>query len=163
PIFLYADANQSIDEFPLYDELDDNSIEEFRRRMFFSPFGGALAGQFYVPGSPSFIDPKFDPRFYALRYGLQSWVTSPSAEIADDLIAGRLGMRHRLQTKRGPFGQERIVDWMTLDANTTWFPDDERDNFGQPIGMTDYDFKWHLGDRFSILSDGAAEWFGSGV
>lgn len=160
---LYADANQSIDEFPLYDELDDDSIEEFRRRMFFSPFGGNLAGQFYVPGSPSFIDPKFDPRYYALRYGLQSWVTSPSAEIADDLMAGRLGMRHRLQTKRGPYGQERIIDWMTFDANTTWFPDDERDNFGQPIGVTDYDFKWHLGDRFSILSDGAAEFFGAGV
>ena len=88
-------------QFPLYDELDDDSIEEFRRRLFFAPFGGGLAGVYYIPGAPSFIDPKFDPRFYALRSGLQGWVTSPSTEIADDLAAVRMGMRHRLQTKRG--------------------------------------------------------------
>jgi len=160
---FYADANQDFNEFPLYDELDDDSIEEFRRRLFFSPFGGNLAGVYAIPGPPSFINPKFDPRFYALRSGMQSWVTSPSTEIADDLSAVRLGMRHRLQTKRGPFGHERIVDWMTFDSNATWFPQDERDNFGQPLGLADYDFRWHLGDRFSILSDGAADFFGDGL
>ena len=82
----------------------------------------SCAGRYYIPGAPSFIDPKFDPRFYALRSGLQGWVTSPSTEIADDLAAVRLGMRHRLQTKRGPLGEERIVDWITFDSNATWFP-----------------------------------------
>ena len=38
----YADATRDLDQFPLYDELDDDSIEEFRRRLFFSPFGGEL-------------------------------------------------------------------------------------------------------------------------
>jgi hypothetical protein len=162
----HADANQSLDELPLYDELDDDSIEEFRRRLFFAPFGGELAGMYYMPtafGAPSTIDPRFDPRFYALRSGLGGWVTSPSAEIADDLTAVRFGMRHRLQTKRGPFGQERIVDWITFESNTTWFPEDGRDNFGEPLGMSNYDFRWHLGDRFSILSDGAADFFHDGL
>ena len=99
--------------------------KRFRRRLFFSPFGGGLAGMYYIPGAPSFIDPKFDPRFYALRSGLQGWVTSPSTEIADDLTAVRMGMRHRLQTKRGPLGEERIIDWLTFDSNATWFPDGE--------------------------------------
>ncbi len=150
--FSYADATRDINDLPLYDELDDDSIEEFRRRMFFPAFGGDMT-----------FNPKFDPRFYALRSGLQGWVTSPSAEIADDLMALRFGMRHRLQTKRGPFGEERIVDWLTFQTNSTWFPDDERDNFGAPMGLIDYDLRWHLGDRFSILSDGAADTFGEGL
>jgi hypothetical protein len=29
--------------------------------------------------------------------------------------------------------------------------------------MIDYDLRWHLGDRFSILSDGNAETFGDGL
>ena len=161
-------ANQSLDRFPLYDELDDDSIEDFRRRLFFSPFGGPqfgtkLAGTYYIPGAPSSIDPKFDPRFYALRYGLQDWVTSPSDEIADDLAAVRMGMHHRLQTKRGAPGEERIVDWVTFDTNATWFPNADRDNAGAAVGLLDYDFRWLLGDRFSILSDGYADTFGDGL
>jgi hypothetical protein len=74
-----------------------------------------------------------------------------------------MGMRNRLQTKRGAPGEERIIDWMTLDTNATWFPDSNRDDFGAPIGLIDYDWKWHIGDRFSILSDGAADTFGDGL
>lgn len=149
----YAEADQNFTEFPLYDEIDDDSVEEFRRRLFFAPVGGSLAGSF---------DPKFDPRFWAIRSGIQDDVSATSMELADDLAAVRFGMRHRLQTKRGAVGEERIVDWMTLDSNATWFPDPNRDNFGQDIGLIDYDWRWHLGDRFSILSDGAADTFGNG-
>jgi hypothetical protein len=164
----WADSSQDLNRFPLYDELDDDSIEEFRRRLFFSPFGGPdfgtkLAGLYYVPGAPSFINPKFDPRFYALRTGMQDWVTAPSYEIADDLAMVRFGMHHRLQTKRGGPDDIHIVDWVTFDANATVFPDPNRDNFGQAVGQMDYDFKWHIGDRFSILSDGYADTFGDGL
>jgi hypothetical protein len=31
------------------------------------------------------------------------------------------------------------------------------------LGLLDYDLRWHLGDRFSILSDGYAETFGDGL
>jgi len=158
-----SDSNQDLNRFPLYDELDDDSIEEFRRRLFFSPFGGKLAGLYYVPGAPSFIDPKFDPRFYALRTGMQDWVSAPSFEIADDLAAVRFGMHHRLQTRRGAPGEERIIDWLTFDSNATVFPDANRDNAGAAVGLMDYDLKWHLGDRFSILSDGYADTFGDGL
>jgi hypothetical protein len=161
-------SNQPLTRFPLYEELDDDSIEEFRRRLFFSPFGGPqfdtkLAGLYYLPGAPSAIDPKFDPRFYALRYGLQDWVTSPSDEIADDMAAVRTGMHHRLQTKHGAPGEEHIVDWMTFDANATLFPNATRDNFGQTAGMLDYDFRWNIGDRTSILSDGYLDTFTDGL
>jgi hypothetical protein len=72
-------------------------------------------------------------------------------------------MRHRLQTKRGAPGEERIIDWVTFDSNATWFPDPDRDNSGADFGLLDYDLRWHLGDRFTILSDGAADTFGDGL
>jgi hypothetical protein len=150
----YADASRDVTRFPLYDELDDDAIEEFRRRLFVAPFGGSLAGTF---------NPKFDPRFYAVRTGIQSWVAAPTSEVVDDLTAVRLGMRHRLQTKRGAIGEERIIDWVTFDSNVTWFPDQNRDNFGEDFGLADYDLRWHIGDRFSILSDGAADFFSQGL
>lgn len=164
----WAEASQSLDRFPLYDQLEDDSQEDFRRRLFFSPFGGpqfggTLAGQYYIPGSPSFIDPKFDPRFVALRNGLQDSVSSPSSEIADDLAAVRLGMHHRLQTKRGGIGDQHIVDYVLFDADATVFPDADRDNAGQAVGLLNYDFQWFLGDRFSILSDGYADTFGDAL
>ncbi len=149
--FNYSDANRNFDELPLYDPLDDISITEFRRRVFDPAF------------PPSITDAKFFPTTYALRSGLQNWVTSPSTEIVDDLMTVRGGMRHRWQTKRGAPGREHIVDWLTIDSNVTWFPDQDRDNFGADFGLFDYDLRWHLGDRFTIVSDGAADFFGDGL
>ena len=149
--FAYADASRNFDELPLYDPLDDISITEFRRRVFDPTL------------PPTIVDPKFFPTTYALRSGLQSWVTSPSTEIADDLMTLRTGMRHRWQTKRGVPGREHIVDWLTIDSNITYFPEQDRDNFGQDFGLFDYDLRWHLGDRFTIVSDGAADFFGNGL
>jgi hypothetical protein len=158
----YADANRNMTEFPLYDSLDDEAIVELHRRLFYAPFNGGLA-PYYTPGAIPTIDPKFDPRYYALRSGIQGWVTSPVTEIADDLTIMRLGMHHRLQTKRGPAGEERIIDWLTLSSNITWFPMENRDNYGHDFGLMDYDMRWYLGDRFTVLSDGAADFFGDGL
>ncbi len=159
----YADANRNLTDFPLYDELDDEAIVEMRRRLFYAPYNGGLAPYYTFPGGIPTIDPKFDPRYYAVRSGMPGWVTSPSTEIAEDLTLMRLGMHHRLQTKRGPAGQQRIVDWLTFNSNVTWFPMENRDNYGQDFGLLDYDLRWYLGDRFTVLSDGAADFFGDGL
>ena len=150
--FSYADANEDPNDLFLYDPLDDISIIEYRRRLL-SPLTPTV----------SLADGKFDPRWYAIRTGLQGWVTSPSTEIVDDLMALRTGMRHRWQTKRGGPGRQHIVDWLTLDTNLTYFPKAERDNFGSELGLFDYDLRWFLGDRFTIVSDGAADFFGEGL
>jgi hypothetical protein len=160
----YSESNRDMTDFPLYDEIDDDVFDDIRRRLFFQPFGGLLAGTYFDPSTtPTTIDPKFDPRFYLLRSNTQGWVTSPSKEIADDLSVVRFGMRHRLQTKRGLGERQHIVDWMTLDSNISWFPQDGRDNFGSDFGLFDYDYSWHLGDRFTLVSDGAADMFGDGL
>ena len=76
-------------------------------------------GHAVADGDPT----QFDERLYALRSGLQDWVTSPSTEIAGDLTALRLGVDQRWQTKRGPPDDRHIIDWITLDTDVTIFPD----------------------------------------
>ncbi len=147
----YADANQGFDQLPLYDPLQDQNILQMNLRT----YTGLLP--------PQIQDPKFLAPFYAFRTGIQGWVTSPTTEIANDLAALRLGMRHRWQTKRGGPGRQHIVDWLTIDSNITYFPDANRDNFGQDMGLFNYDARWHLGDRFTVLSDGYADFFGDGM
>ncbi|MCA9247184.1 MAG: hypothetical protein KDA42_08725 [Planctomycetales bacterium] len=151
--FAYADASQNFDQLPLYDQLDDDSTEHFRRRFFFNSFNAMGAN----------VPLRFDERYYALRSGQQGYVTSPVTEIADDLMAVRLGMNHRWQTKRGSPAAPHIVDWIVLDSNLTWFPKEDRDNFGEPLGLFDYNARWHVGDRFALLSDGAFDFFGDGL
>ncbi|MEZ6116566.1 MAG: hypothetical protein R3C28_08325 [Pirellulaceae bacterium] len=152
--FFWAEADQDFQQLPLYDPLDDDSVEFFRRRFFFDTFNGVAGGD---------VPLEFDERTYALRSGMQGWVTSPSAEIADDLTAFRLGATHRWQTKRGRLGQQRVVDWITLQLNGFVYPDAERDNFGEELGLLSYNFNWHVGDRFTILSDGQADLFPNGL
>ncbi|MEK6237602.1 MAG: hypothetical protein N2C14_23085, partial [Planctomycetales bacterium] len=132
----FAEASENLDRLPLYDPLDDNSTEAFRNRIPSLTFNGT---------TPT----KFDERYYAVRDGLASWVTSPSTEIAEDLQVVRAGVHQRWQTKRGMPGNRRIVDWITLDLDAAYFPDAERDNFGSDVGLATYDFRWHVGDRLA--------------
>lgn len=148
--YFYADSDTSYEQLPFYDPLDDNPQQEFRRFFTFDTFGGVLPDQ-------------FDPRNYAYRQGIQRLVTSPSDTIVDDIQQLRLGMKHRLQTKRGLPGQERIVDLFRFDIETILFPKDDRDNFGETIGPTVFDAQYNLGDRVTLLSDGYLDFFDGGL
>jgi LPS transport system D len=154
--FLYADADENLDRLPLYDPLDDDNTEHFRRRFVDDTFGGLANVDDLVPL-------KFDERFFAFRSAMQSWVTAASPEIADDLMVAQLGVRQRWQTKRGVPGSFRLVDWMTFDIGTSLFPEPDRDNFGEVAGMLHYDYRWHVGDRVTLASDGFADVFGDGL
>ncbi|GAG46610.1 unnamed protein product, partial [marine sediment metagenome] len=107
----------------------------------------------------------FDERSYAIRSGQAGWVTSPAAEVVDDLTVLRLGARQRWQTKRGMPGARRIVDYVVFDTHLSLFPKDSADtegNFDEFMGLVDYDFRWHVGDRFTLLSDGIFDFFSEG-
>ncbi len=145
----FSDANADLTDFPLYDPLDDDAQEHFRRRFQFTTFFGATPLM-------------FDERFYALRSGLAGSVTSPSTEIADDLMAIRTSIHQRWQTKRGLPGQRRTVDWMVLDTHAVFFPEDTRDNFGEPIGLVGHDFRWHVGDQVTLFSSSLLDTFAGG-
>jgi len=150
--FFWADANQEFTQLPLYSPLDDDSTEHFQRRFIQDLYGGTA-------GLPL----TFSAQHYALRSGLQNQITAPVTEIADDLAIAQIGLRQRWQTKRGLPGQERIIDWISLDIEGSFFPKQDRDNFGEPLGLVNYDFSWHVGDRFSVLSDGFFDFFTDGL
>jgi lipopolysaccharide export system protein LptA len=158
--YWFSQSNRRLGDMAMYDSLDDNNIEAWRRRLASYTFG--VPSSFPPTALPVNISRKFDPRYYALRSDMQGLVTAPSMEIADNLTAFRLGVHQRWQTKRGPPDCRHIVDWITLDTNLTLYPDPGRDNFEQVLGLWDYDFTWHVGDRLSLLSQGMFDFFGDG-
>lgn len=143
--FFIAESSLDLQRLPLYDPLDDDALEVFRRRM-----------------SPAFSLPQLDERYYAVRTGLGSWVTSPSVEVAEDLCVFRVGMRHRWQTKRGGVESPRIIDWLTFDTRINFFPKPDRDNFGEVVGLLEYDLRWQIGNRLALLSEGIFDFFPEG-
>jgi hypothetical protein len=151
--FLVAGSNQDLSELPLYDRLDDNATEFTRRQMAVRTFGQPVG---------TFVPTRFDERFFGLRSNLQGSVAAPT-EIADDLMEFRVGMNNRWQTKRGLAGQQRIIDWIVLDVNAVLFPNSTRDNFDAALGLVDYGFRWHVGDRLTLLSDGFYDGFDQGL
>lgn len=156
-----ADSNRNLEDLPLYDAVDDDSVEAWRRRLLTMTFGvPSMAWTTHQAGTPWFR--AFDERFYAIRTGQQSWVSSPSTELADDLSAVRLGAHQRWQTKRGPVNNRRIIDWITFDTNITIYPDADRDNEGTAAGLLDYNFRWHVGDRLTLVSDAIFDFFNQG-
>ena len=147
---FYADSDKNLDQLPLYDPIDDNSQEHFRRRLVFNTFGGALP-------------PQFESRNFAIRQGMQRFVTATSTEVLEDQMQARFGINQRWQTKRGRVGRERIADLVELDFGMIVFPKADRDNFGEETGGFNYDFRYHLGDRVTLLSDGYMDVFSQGL
>ena len=158
--YFHSQSNRNLNQLPLYDSLDDNQIEAFRRRLVLNTFYPGLIGG----PLPATLGPPlpFDERYYALRSDLGGYVTSPGMEIADTLDEIRFGIHQRWQTKRGPAEARHIVDWIELDTNVTFFPNPNRDNFGSVAGLWDYDFRWHVGDRLTLLSEGIFDFFDQG-
>lgn len=140
--FRHAASNVSLNRLGIQDTLDDNTYEYVRRYF-------ALTNYRY-----GILPPQYDPRFLTLRRTV-SPITG-TTDIQDDMDTLQLAIRQRLQTKRGPEGRRRIIDWMTFDLSTTYFPNADRDNFGKSFGQNMYNWEWYIGDRTSILSQG---WF----
>jgi hypothetical protein len=140
--YQYAQSTHDYEELPYIDQLDDDTSDLVRRMN--------LNRTYVSQGLP--IPERYDPRFEGFRRDL--WMYP---EAIDSLHALRMGVSQRLQTKRGPIGGEKIIDWMTYDLRGTYFPDSDRDNLGQPLGLLDYNYRWHLGDRTSVLSTGVWE------
>jgi len=140
--FRAAYANHSLNSIAVQDDLDDNEYEFVRRYFAITNWTGGI-----LPGP-------YDPRALILRRAL-SPITG-TTDIQSTITTLQLGVHQRLQTKRGPEGKRRIIDWMTMDVNGTYFPDAQRDNFGKPWGQTMYNYQWFVGDRTSLISYG---WF----
>ena len=151
--YMYAQANRNMEDLVLTDPLDNWSIDDFRRRsLVTNPYFNTFGNQ---------MPQKFDPRYYALRSGLAGNVTASNMEIADDMHMIRLGTTHRFQTKRGSVGHLHILDWITFSTHANFYPQSEH-NFGKGVGLIDYNVLWHVGDRFSLFSEGLYDVFEDG-
>lgn len=137
--YSFSKASQGLSAIPQFNEFDDNAQEQFRRRFLFNTFGGTLPDV-------------FDPRFYGVRAGVAHNVTAPYNELVADQQVLRLGWRHRLQTKVGPPENQRIKNWMTLDLESSFFPNATRDNFGQSFGLYGARYNWFVGDRTTLTA-----------
>lgn len=144
--YRYTDVSRGLNEISQYNEIDENSTERFRIRYTQQIF-------------PGLIPDEFDPRNYAVRTGAGLWVSAPYHELAADQQTVRLRWRNRLQTKVGPVGNERIRDWMVWESGLTYFPDGDRDNFGEDVGLIYGNYRWNINDRTSILADGIVDLF----
>jgi hypothetical protein len=142
--YYYADSSVPYTNFPQLDRLDDDATDQARRDItplepFYNPqFGHALA-----------TSPLFNPQVYAIRRLVDNRI-----DTLDSIDVFEMDIRQRLQTKRGYPGQEHIVDWMTLDLSTSFFPQAQRDNFGSNFAFLQYDWTWNIGDRTALTSTG---------
>jgi len=141
----FARSNVNLDRIGIQDDLDDNTYEFVRRYFAMSQFANAA------------LPPQYDPRHLLLRRAISPITGTPDVQASVDTV--QFGVHQRLQTRRGPEGRRRIVDYMVLDATTTYFPNPTRDNFNKPFGQTMYNYEWFLGDRTSITSYGWFEFF----
>ncbi|GAC1463941.1 MAG: organic solvent tolerance protein OstA [Isosphaeraceae bacterium] len=140
--FRDAYSNVKLDQIGVQDDLDDNSYESTRRYFALTNYAGGL------------LPAQYDPRHLLLRRTISPITGSTDVQASIETV--RIGLHQRLQTRRGPEGKRRIIDFMTFDLDTTYFPYSARDNFGKPFGQNTYNWQWFLGDRTSILSYG---WF----
>jgi hypothetical protein len=140
-----AGSNVKLNNIAVQDDLDDNTYEYVRRYLALTSFTGGI------------LPSPYDPRHLILRQTLSPITGTTDVQASIDTV--QLGIHQRLQTKRGPIGKRRIVDYMTLDASTTYFPYAQRDNFGTPWGQAMYNWQWYIGDRTSIVSAGWFDFF----
>lgn len=142
-----ADYRNAYSTLPLtaigvQDELDDNSYEFVRRYFAFTNYGGGV------------LPPQYNPLLLATRRNL-SPITG-TTDVLESMQTVQLNWNQRLQTKRGPEGARRVIDWMIFDLSTTYFPQADRDNFGKDWGLNTYNWEWYVGDRTTVFSNG---WF----
>lgn len=144
--YRYVQSNVGFRELPELDRLNDDATDQAMRelreyRLATAPKGST---QYQLATSPV-----YDPRLYAIRSQLET-----NVDTLDDLQVVRFGIEQRFQTKRGFPGREHIVDWITFDIGASFFPEADRDNFGHPVGLLQYDATWQIGDRTALVSDG---------
>lgn len=146
--YSITDSSEDITRIAQYNDLDDNAQERFRQRFPVNTFGGAV---------PTVLN----PRQYAIRRGAGSLVSAPWHELVDDLHVLRFGWHHRLQTRVGPPQQQRIRDWMTLDLDAAFFPE-QMQNFGDDFGLYSARFQWLLSERTTIVANALYDSFDGG-
>lgn len=144
--FYAAHSDVSHTMLPQLDRINDDATDQALRDIkplepLFNPAHGALLA----------TSPLYDPQLYALRR-----LVDDRIDTLDTIEELELDLRQRLQTKRGYPGMQHTVDWMTLDLSASYFPNANRDDFGENWAFLQYNYTWNVGDRTALVSTG---WF----
>jgi hypothetical protein len=144
--FYVAGTNVSFNELPQLDRLNDDATDQALRNItprqpIFNPEHGLFLA----------TSPLFDPQVYAIRRLVLNRV-----DTREEIEVLQVSLRQRWQTKRGFPGQQHVIDWMRLNLSGSYFPNEDRDNFGEPFAFLEYDWLWNIGDRTALASSG---WF----
>jgi hypothetical protein len=144
--YFVAHSDTPLTRLPQLDRLNDDASDQALRDI--RPRQFALN-----PNNAAFLttSPLFDPQYYALRRLVDNRI-----DTLDSIDVLQLNLRQRWQTKRGFPGNQHVIDWMTLDLSGSIFPHSKRDNFGETVGILEYDWIWNVGDRTALVSNG---WF----
>jgi hypothetical protein len=150
--YAYASTNEPFTTFAQLDRLNDDATDQALRdintvQFLVNPqYGVALAN-----------NALYKPQTYAIRNLLWDRIdTLNTVEVA------QFDVRQRLQTKRGFPGNQHIVDWMVLDLSASYFPAENRDNFGHPFAFLAYNYLWNVGDRTALNSTATVDPFPGG-
>ncbi len=152
--YFVAASNTDHSELPVLDRLNDEATDYSYRawRRLGGFIGTGKEGETFrdtARGVALTTSPIFDTQRLANRRLVQS-----RPEVLDSMQAVQLEVTQRWQTKRGPSGNDHTVDVMSLDLGATFFPDANRDNFGQSLGLLEYNWIWNVGDRTAVTSSG---------
>jgi hypothetical protein len=94
---------------------------------------------------------------YPLDPGIEQYI--------DEMHGVKMGIHQRLQTKRGPAGEERTVDWMRLDVDVAMFSRQAREPIGNgrmfvtnpeysvPRDSLNAEYLWNISDTTAFLAD----------
>jgi hypothetical protein len=140
----FAESSDSFLNYAQFDRLNDDASDQALRNIFPSQ---PLFNPSYAQTLNTTL--LYDPQMYAIRRLIDNRI-----DTRDDIQVVQLGVRQRLQTKRGFPGRQHIVDWMTLDLSASLFPRADRDNFGNTAAFLEYDYVWNVGDRTAVVSSG---------
>ena len=157
--YLHAQSNQSMTQFPLYDPLDDEQIEDFRRRFTVNTFGFPAVPPPVDAGAPARSSTSgFTPCATIWKVGSPrrawrsptTWTKSNWASTSD---GRRSAAPPTAPTSSTGSSSIRTSRSSPMPTATTSAP---------VVGLADYNFIWHVGDRLTLLSDGIFDFFGQG-
>lgn len=142
--YYLARTGTPYSQLPQLDRLHDDATDQAMRDVYPAQIGLNPANAALLTTSPL-----YNPQVYAIRR-----LVANRLDTLDDIDVLQADLRQRWQTKRGYPGQQHVVDWMTLDVSASWFPNKQRDNFGESFAFVEYDWLWNVGDRTALVSSG---------
>lgn len=152
--YFIAESNESFKRFAQLDRFNDDATDQAVRDV--RLYDPSLYGT--PKGTNLAVNPLYDPQTYAIRRLIQNRI-----DTLDDIQVLQFDALQRWQTKRGYPGAQHVIDWMVLDLSGSYFPADNRDNFGKPFAFLEYDYLWNLGDRTALTSSAWVDPFENGT